>query len=156
MTTTNQHQKVIQKSIFGAFILGCLVLPFFGCGSGGGDTTGTPTTGTTTATGGGRNPINGEKAGYLGRLVDNTTKQGISGATFVIGSQRAVTNAQGIFNLEIPNGSGAVAASLEVSQYQGYLRNTNISSLDLNGKSVSGCTNNKKFITPAVAKGLVL
>jgi hypothetical protein len=154
------------KAVLGVFILSCLTLPFLslgtGCGSGGGETTGTSgstnTTdggGNTSSGGGGRAPAGSEKPGYLGRLVDNGTGQGISGAVFVIGNQRIVTNAQGFFNAEFPNGSGEIEAFLEVARYQSYVKNANIRSLDTSGKSLTGCTNNKRFFVPAVARGLV-
>jgi hypothetical protein len=136
-----------------------------GCGSGGGgnEATGNNNNGnnndgggnTSTGSGGGRAPVGNEKAGYLGKLVDNTTGLGISGATFSIAGQQAVTNTQGIFNLEMPNGSGEVEAILTVFRYQNYLKNASIRSLNTNGGSVVGCTNNKKFFVPAVAKGQV-
>jgi hypothetical protein len=156
------------KAILGIFLLSCLTLPFLslgaGCGSSGsGETTGTPGNNNTTTdgggnnngTGGGRSPAGGEKPGYLGRLIDSGTGKGISGAVFVVGGQRIVTNAQGFFNAEFPNGSGEIEAFLEVARYQSYVKNVNIRSLDTSGKSLSGCTNNKRFFVPAVTKGLV-
>jgi hypothetical protein len=156
------------KAILGIFILSCLTLPFLslgaGCGSGGGGETGTTSPGNntttdgggnTTGTGGGRNPASGEKPGYLGRLIDSATGQGISGAVFVVGGQRIVSNSQGFFNAEFPNGSGEIEAFLEVARYQSYIKNANIRSLDVSGKSLTGCTNNKRFFVPSVAKGLV-
>jgi hypothetical protein len=160
-----------QKAVLAGFIFCCLTVPFLslgtGCGSGGGGVTGAVTTDNTTAnntatngnnTGnntGGRTPSSGEKAGYLGRLIDNATGLGISGAVFVINGQRAVSNSQGYFNLELPNGSAEVEASLEVARYQSYIKNVNIRSLDNSGKSLAGCTNTKRFFVPSVAKGLV-
>jgi hypothetical protein len=156
------------KAVLSGFILCSLAVPFLsfgaGCGSGGGggtDGTNTTSTNTTSNNGnptGGRQPVAGEKPGYVGRLMNNDTGLAISGVSFFIGGQRAVSNTQGYFNLERTDGSPEVEAGIDISrvQFQGYVKNANIRSLDIDGKAVTGCTNNsQRFLVPAVARGLV-